>query len=559
MAKRSPQKKRKRTTSRKPDEVASVRFPEAPSPRPSDSLPARALPPRLLGLVFLVTLVVRIAYLATADGPSFHDPLIDGDYYDYLGARLASGQGFDPGPFWQPPLYPLLLGGLYALLGQDLLWPRLFQALCDATTAALVTHIAFSLIGRRGWAIGAGIIVALHGSLVFYSGELLPTSVAVAAGTLAIWLGISPKLSMRRAALCGASIGIASLAVATSLVLVIPLAWLSARVQRRLGWVVLGVALAFVSAAAVSNHARSGDWIAISANGGVNLYIGNADDTDRLAAVRPGAAWESLINEPADKGITSPSGQDGYFVRKAVRWCIERPHRCAYGFVRKARLLLRSKEIPRNESLDVVKTQSPVLRVLLARLGSVALPYALLLPLAAAGMMAAYRHRQRASTLIAWTTLALSSMPVLFFVTGRYRTALVPGLAVLAVLGAHTLWTQRRNAWREALAGVCVLGLAVWPAPLPVDDVPYEAEMHYVVGGRRARLGDDTAAITSWKRALALRPDYLEAQFNLGLAYMRGERWSEAASAFRAVLELAPDEERARILLSECERRIPKG
>jgi len=554
MAKRTTQKKRK-PASRKADEVVPITE-EVCSPEPD---PSPTLDPQLLAIVFVVTLVVRLAYFATAHGPSFQDPLIDGDYYDYLGARLASGQGFDAGPFWQPPLYPLLLGGLYALLGQDLLWPRLFQALCDGTTAALVTLIAFSMIRRQSWAIAAGIIVALHGSLVFYSGEILPTCVAVVATTFAIWLAIAPQLSIRRAALCGASIGIASLAVATSLVLVVPLAWFSSRVHRKLGWVVVGVALAFVSVASISNHSRSGEWIPISANGGVNLYIGNAENADQLAAVRPGAAWESLINEPADRGISSPSGQDGYFVRKAVRWCLESPHHCAIGFVRKARLLLRSKEIPRNESVEVIKSQSPILRVLLARFGSLALPYALLLPLAAAGMMSAYRKRHRASTLIAWTTLALSSMLILFFVTGRYRTALVPGLAVLAVLGAFTLWDQRRSAWREALAGLCVFVLAVWPAPQPVDEVPYEAEMHYVVGGRRARLGDEAGAIASWERALALRPDYLEARFNLGMAYMRGERWSEAAAAFRAVLHLAPDQEQARILLSECERRIPKG
>ena len=65
------------------------------------------------GIVLAVALCVRGAYLLTAHGPAFDAPLIDADYYDFLGEQLARGEGFPPGPFWQPPLYPMLLGALY--------------------------------------------------------------------------------------------------------------------------------------------------------------------------------------------------------------------------------------------------------------------------------------------------------------------------------------------------------------------------------------------------------------------------------------------------------------
>ncbi|MFW5740070.1 MAG: hypothetical protein ACOC1F_06860, partial [Myxococcota bacterium] len=193
------------------------------------SAPTAAPPPRSLWAVFAFTLAVRFLYLLTADGPSFHDPLIDGDYYDYLGVRLSRGEGFAPGPFWQPPLYPLLLGGLYSLFGHDLGWPRILQALLDAATAVLAVRIAYRVVGHGAWALGAGVIVALHGTLVFYSGELLPTSLAVTGTTTAIWLAVEPGLSSRRAALCGAAIGLASLAVATSLAVLLPIAWFVGR------------------------------------------------------------------------------------------------------------------------------------------------------------------------------------------------------------------------------------------------------------------------------------------------------------------------------------------
>lgn len=520
-----------------------------------ETKPSAAPSPRALLAVFTFALAVRFVYLLTADGPSFQDPLIDADYYDYLGVRLASGEGFPPGPFWQPPLYPLVLGGLYSWFGHDLVWPRILQALLDATTAALVVRIAYQVVGSRAWALAAGVLVALHGTLVFYSGELLPTCLAVTATTAAIWLAVEPGLSIRRAALSGAAVGLASLAVATSLVVVLPLAWFAARVERKLGAVVVAAALLIAGAATVANHSRSGSWIPISANGGINLYLGNAPNAEQLVAVRPGASWEKLVNEPADRGITSPGGQDGYFVRKALRWCVASPVDCASGLLWKGRLLLRSKEIPRNESVEVVRRQSPVLQVLLARAGSVAFPHVLLLPVAAAGLVAAFRRRRPAGRLVAWSCVALSSMPVLFFVTGRYRTALAAVLAVLAVLGARSVWSHRGKAWPELAAGFVVLVLAVWPAPQPVDEVPYEAEMYYAVGGRRARLGDDAGAIEAWKQAVALRPGYLEAHFNLGLAYVRKERWDECAATFEKVIAIDPDEPRAPALLEACRQR----
>ncbi len=533
---------------------------KAPKP-PSPSQPpiepvASAIDWRTLAVVFFLTVSVRFLYFATADGPSFQDPLIDGDYYDYLGGRLATGEGFEPGPYWQPPLYPMVLGWLYGALGQDLTWPRLLQACLDGVTSVLVVRIAMEAIKHRWFAIAAGGVVALHGTLVFYSGEILPTTLALTLSTLAVWFVVDGPRSVHRAAACGLAIGMGALAVATTAVLVIPMALLAARENRRYGWVVLGVCLAVVGTATLSNRMRSGEWIPISANGGINLYLGNAAESERLTAIRPGAAWETLVNEPARAGITSPSGQDAYFVRKAAAWCAAEPLDCVAGFASKARLLLRSKEIPRNESVEVVRDQSSVLRVVLARAGPVALPHALLLPFAAAGGVWAFRKRRHASTVVVWATLALASMPVLFFVTGRYRTAMASGLAVLAVLGARALWLDRRAAWREALAAVIVLVFAVWPAPRLEDEVNYEAEMYYAVGGRRARLGDDAGAVGSWKQAIALRPDYLEAHFNLGLAYVRAERWELAARAFRTVVQLDPGNEMAREVLEACEARV---
>lgn len=523
--------------------------PPAPpvSPAPASRLEAPRARVPVWALVLAVALGVRLAYLLTAHGPAFDAPLIDADYYDYLGARLARGEGFDPGPFWQPPLYPLVLGGLYGLGGHSLWWPRLLQALLGAFTAALACGVARRLSGRDAVGWGAGLLVALHGPLVFYDGELLATSLGTFLGTAALWLAVREAPRPRTALLCGACIGLGALAVAPLLLLVVPLAWALGRGRPLRAVLCVTACAAVVLCATATNRVRSGEWVLISANGGINLWLGNNADVDGAMAIRPGAAWETLVNEPSRHGFHSPAEQDAWFRRKTVHWCRSQPLACGGNLLWKARLLLVGRELPRNEDLYTVRSQSPVLWALTARPGGVALPYALLWPLAAAGAVVLWRQWRakedvRAALTVAGAALMLAAPSVLFFVSGRYRAPLAPALCVLAALGLHALASRATSRVVPGGVALAVLAVSVWPVRLAVDAVDFEAELHYAVGGRHARLGDDAAAVEAWRHAVARKPDSLEAGYNLGLALERLGRTGEALQAYQALLRWYPRE-----------------
>jgi 4-amino-4-deoxy-L-arabinose transferase-like glycosyltransferase len=492
--------------------------------------------------VLAFALVVRLAYLLTARGVGFEHPILDADYYDFLGARLASGAGFPDEPFWQPPLYPWLLGRLYAMFGHTLWAPRLVQAVVGAATAALCCQVAARLSGKRWAGALAGALVALHGSLVFYDGELLPTSLAVFCGALVLWLATRDQQNDWTAAALGLAIGLGALCVAPLLLLLAPAAWAvsSGRFRRPL---VCALAAALVIApVTIHNRVRSGEWILISANGGVNLWIGNNPRSDHTAAIRPGAEWEALVEEPELLGIHSAGAQSDYFVKRAADWCASSPIACALNLVRKARLLLVARDLPRNEDLYVAREQSPVLAGLTARVGSFALPYALLLPLAVGGAALAIRRRRRAELVAVAVAVALAAPCIVFFVTGRYRAPLAPVLCVLAaVLVAEAAERRLELSSAPVLAALGALVIGVWPVSLAVDRVDFRAEQHYVVGGRLARLGDEEGAVRVLYRALELRPDYLEAGVNLGVMLDKLGRHSEAASVLERVRAAHPD------------------
>ena len=509
-------------------------------------------------IVLAAAFAVRGAYLLTAHGPAFESPLIDADYYDYLGERLARGEGFPEGPFWQPPLYPLVLGALYWVGGHSLWWPRLLQVLLGSLTAVLAGRVARRISGRAEVELCAGLLVALHGPLVFYDGELLSTCLGTFLGMAALWLAVREPPSLGAAGACGACIGLGALAVAPLLLLVLPLAWAMARGRPARAVLCLASCAALVSCATAFNHARTGEWMLISANGGINLWLGNNADVDQSMAIRPGAAWEALVDEPARHGFHTPATQDRYFTGRALDFCRQQPLVCMRNLVWKARLLVVGRELPRNEDLYTVRSQSPVLWALTASPGGVALPYAVLWPLAAVGGVGVWRRWRRSGTegarvslTLVGTVLVLAAPSIVFFVSGRYRAPLAPGLCVLAALGLQLLVSRASSRAVPVGVALAVLVLAVWPVRLAVDDVDFEAELHYAVGGRLARLGNDAGAVEAWRRAVSRKPDYLEAGFNLGLALERLGRTGEAVSAYEALQRWYPEERLLRERLAQ--------
>jgi tetratricopeptide (TPR) repeat protein len=359
---------------------------------------------------------------------------------------------------------------------------------------------------------------------------------------LGLWLALRARPSMQSAAASGLLVGLASLALATQLLLLPAVVWAHWR-NRSQALLAAGICLLAILPATLHNRSRSGEWIPISANAGVNLWIGNSPDSDRLTALRPGKQWEDLVNEPIARGASSPAEADRYFVKKARDWCLGSPLSCAGGLLHKARLLLAARDLPRNEDVYLLKQGSPVLAPLLARAGSLALPWILILPLAIAGAVAAFRSRKRSPLGLLLATCALCLGPILFFVTGRYRAPIAPLFCALAALAIPAL---RERARAPIVACGFTLLLAALPVSTASDEVDFEAEMHYAVAGRRARLGDPAGAIRAWERALERRPDYLEARVNLALLLDERDEPRQAAEHYAYLLAARPEDDELR-------------
>jgi Flp pilus assembly protein TadD len=72
--------------------------------------------------------------------------------------------------------------------------------------------------------------------------------------------------------------------------------------------------------------------------------------------------------------------------------------------------------------------------------------------------------------------------------------------------------------------------------------VPTTAEEWFEAGNRHAQAGEFQEAIAAYQSALELRPDYVSAMSNLGVAYYNNGQLEEAVAVYQKALEIAPED-----------------
>lgn len=229
--------------------------------------------------IFIVALGARLAYAAVAAAP----PISDEQYYHGLAQSLAAGEGYTSGgvpvAYW-PVGYPALLAPFYALFGPHYLPVILCQALLGAATAAGLVLVGREFVSEAG-ARAAGIILALWPNQAAYAARLFPTVVLAFTLLLLVYFYTRRRRPWGGAAVAGALNGAAALVAPVTLVL--PAAAFASDLFRRIGFLkalgrvaLLGLVVAAAGAPwALRNWHLYGEFVGLSTNGGVNLWIGN--------------------------------------------------------------------------------------------------------------------------------------------------------------------------------------------------------------------------------------------------------------------------------------------
>ena len=304
------------------------------------------------------------------------------------------------------------------------------------------------------------------------------------------------------------------------------------------------------------NHWVAKDWVWVSSNGGLNYFLGNNPEAERTVALRPGRAWEALVETPhREAGLVQASDRSRYFYRRALDFARTEPVAFAALQARKLWQSFAGYEIPREEDLYFFRRESPLYAALTWRLGSFGFPFGLVSPLALLGAIVLWPRRRELAPLYLAGVAATVAVGA-FFVTGRYRLPAVPIYLMFAALAVDWLWTHWREVARRQRFLLGFAGLAAGAAALPFGSRPdsdaeqwrllaaaefvhgqfkaavehqdlaagldpQRPELQFDLGVYRAALGDTAGAITAYQHAITLDPGYGEPRVNLGLLLAR--------------------------------------
>ena len=274
-------------------------------------------PLAVLGLA----LAVRVALLVgTVHLPLANDPA---DYHR-LAVSLAGGHGFGTtvvapggGPTaFRPPLWPLFLAGIYAVVGNHVVVARAVEIVLGLLTVALVGALAFRLetsTGRDGrrTALLAMVLAAVYPPLLLAGGSLLSESLSLPlelGSLLAAWVASGARRPMRWCALAGLLCGLDILCRPDSFVLLVPAVLLAGRRppadERRARWQAAAVRAAVLVGAAgltvtpwlVRDAVVMGRFVPVTTQGGL-VASGTYNDTSAHDPVYP-AAWRPTSDVP---------------------------------------------------------------------------------------------------------------------------------------------------------------------------------------------------------------------------------------------------------------------
>ena len=518
----------------------------------------KKIPARTICLVlFAAALLLRLFYLWEArENPFFHGLGLDARYYDLRAREIVEEGLIGDEAYFMGPLYPHLLALLYGAAGRSLLLVRLLQAVISALVPVLVYRI-----GRRFFqpteALVAAILAVMYGPLIFYTGSILYTTLAV---TLLLFIldrltEPAPRRPALHNFLTGLLFGLAAVGKG-NVILFLPFAALAVARgtadRPRWNWrapllLLAGFAM-IVSLTTARNYMASGDFVPLTSNGGLNFYIGNGPESSGAYEKPRGL---DVDHDPSGRRMMekrlgvqlSPTEVSRIWRKRAMEFIRKDPAAELNLLLRKTVFVLSTFEIPQIESYHFQKRYSRLVAFLF-------IPFGVIAPL---GLAAIFRRRHTgAAPLAAFAGVYMLSI-VLFFVLTRYRLPVVP---VLMIYASTTLVATVHQIRRKEWGGV--VRIAAWTAPFvllcnvnfySLSPDTGDAQSHYRLGIIRNSEGKIDEAIREYEESIRLDPNYARSRLNLGEIRAVRSETAEAEEQFRAAARIDPEYAKARLNL----------
>jgi 4-amino-4-deoxy-L-arabinose transferase-like glycosyltransferase len=409
--------------------------------------------------LFLLALVLRLAWVACVDPSPRDGRFDDSSWYDGSARNIADGRGyifFDGAPTAAWPVgYPAFVAAIYRVTDDNVLSAKVANAFLGALTVVGVYALGALVFGSRaGWA--AALVLAFFPSQVFFT-TLVMSEILTACLLLLVLLAVV-YLTLNRerarwwgAAAVGLLIGLTAMVrgefLLFFLVPLLPWRLVLGSWRRALGYLgVSFVAMALVLTPwTVRNAVRLGYPVVVSTGAAANLLAGHWSGANGASTFTPGNAIQEQY-----KHLPNPEREVAMYrahIRRAVAWAVRNPWgeitlvpRKLYHLYRAddpAMLWIQNHPVLGQEEVDWWATASNGYYYIVGGWVLLSLP-------------AWWCLRDPRRLLLMLTVLYFSLIfGVVFVGDRRYHFALVPAAVVLASPALVVVWEHMRRREEE--------------------------------------------------------------------------------------------------------------
>lgn len=533
------------------------------SPRPGGTfggpgerevIPGHTLETALFWAILFIAVFYRAALFFELSSAGFFD-LVFVDNKTYLDVSLKLLEGELPGPLLKSALWFIQVLAIGLRLGVTLEGLHLLQYL-----SGVLTVLTIMVLGKRVFgpvpALVAGGILAVYGPLLFQESQLLAASWAAFFFSLSILLPLAfPGAPVSLMLLSGLFMGLGVQSQANMAIAALSFffgLWIWKGRKKPVGPVLflLGVFLAVLPV--TLHNVRSGEFLPLSATGGINFFIGNGPQANGSFYLPDGY---DLVND-ADQFIPSslifPEKILGHPVRYAegsrfwtlltVKHMAEKPLRTLSMMGKKTVLLVQGWEIQNNLSYFFFRKE----------LVGLPLPFDFGILFSFAFPVLVMAIWMKNSRPLLWALGGYAFSVVLFFVVDRYRLSLAPLIALFAGAGLVEIVARwRSGGFRKAGVFLVPVVLMLYLTHIPGWSSAGKEVSHgwEQVGRQHILAHRDEEAILSFQKAAEADRGNNSALLSLASLYANRQDWPKAGALYRQILDREPGNLKALICL----------
>lgn len=534
---------------------------------------------RWLLLILVIAFILRIGFFTEVNSSPFVTPRLF-DQANYIkwaeGIVHSNWEGMSK-PYWQGPLYPYMLAFLFAVFDKSIAAVRFIQILLGLAIVAGIFFLTRTLFDELT-AIIAAFIAATFRTFIFLESAILAET-TLAFFNLVAMIAILYAWKKQKNILwllAGFLIGMAAIGRGTALML-IPLVtawWIfmgskTASKERKLSsrkigstqnkreagpkspiWIpivaLIAGAVIAIAPVTIRNKVVSKEFVLLSANAGLNLFIGNHQGANGTYDLVPGLdtqldpRGEDYAKTQLGKELSS-SELSKFYTGKVKDFARQQPKAFVSLLARKLLLFTHAAEIPHDDDFGYFSRKSLILRLPL-------ISYGILFPLAIMGLFWSLRQEANRSekVLVAVSLVVFIVFTVIFFIALRYRIPAIPLMIPFAAFTITKLWKfLRAREW-----GLLVQSFIPIFILLVIFHMPYKHVKDLVMLSKLQsynqtslvlqELGKTPEAIEELRAAIKLSPENSSLHLNLGNALLNNEDKTNAEKEYREAIRLNP-------------------